>query len=531
MDAPIPPDSTAPPEVTGGRGGRRAWWIGGGAVALLGVGAGAWAALGFFQQGAQPAEALPSTTVAYLSIDLDPAGGQKIDAFRTLNKFPAFKDQVGVDSVDELRHKIGEELVGQADCPGLDYDRDIDPWLGDRMAVAGVELDGDPDPQVVAVLQVKDEGQAREGIKKLNACDDSGEEPAVGFHDGWAVFAENQKNVDAVLAATDKGTLADDATYQKWTKAVGEAGVVNAYASPEAGRALARQLGGLFSGGVPTLEGATSVQSAVPAAYHVTTADDSGDDPFTKALSSFKGGAATLRFTSDGLEFAAAADGGTPQLAEVTGNTGGTLVQRLPGDTAAAAGVSLPKGWLDRQLDQMSSMFGGMGMSKDDVVRELSQETGLDVPADIQTLLGSGLSISDRSRLRLRGRRQLAGRQRTSDRSDRQGRLRRDRAGAGQDPRSGGRPGLPRLGHPGRPRGDRPVRGLPAAGAPRWRPRRQQHLHECRAGRRRCELAVLRERRCPGAVDHQGCRGRPGDRRQRQAAAGASGSRHGTTTA
>ena len=392
--SPIPPDPTAPDETAGGRGGRRAWWIAGGAVALLGLGAGAWAALGFFQQGAQPAEALPSSTVAYLSIDLDPAGGQKIDAFRTLNKFPAFKDEVGVDSVDELRHKIGEQLVGEADCPGLDYDRDIDPWLGDRMAVAGVELSGDPDPQVVAVLQVKDEGQARDGIKKLNACDDSGEEPAVAFHDGWAVFAETQKNVDAVLAATDKGTLADDSTYQKWTKAVGEAGVVNAYASPEAGRALARQLGGLFGEGMPVLEGTTSIEDAVPAAYQVTTADDSGDNPFTEALSSFKGGAATLRFTSDGLEFAAAADGGTPQLAEVTGNTGGTLVQRLPGDTAAAAGVTLPKGWLDRQLDQMSSMFGGMGMSKDDVVRELSKQTGLDVPADIETLLGSGLSIS-----------------------------------------------------------------------------------------------------------------------------------------
>jgi hypothetical protein len=391
--SPIPTESAPPDEGSPSGRSRRGWWIGGGVVVLLGVGAGAWAALGFFQQGEQPAEALPSSTVAYVSLDLDPAGGQKIDAFRTLNKFPAFKDEVGVDSVDELRHKIGEQLVGEADCPGLDYDRDIDPWLGDRMAVAAVELGGDPDPQVVAVLQVKNEGQARDGIKKLNACDDSGEEPAVGFHDGWAVFGQTQANVDAVLAATDKGTLADDATYQKWTQAVGEAGVVNAYAAPEAGRALARQLGGLLSGGMPTL-GAASVQSAVPASYELTTADGSGDDPFTQALSSFKGGAATLRFTSDGLEFAAAADGGTPQLAEVTGNTGGTLVQRLPDDTAAAAGITLPKGWLDRQLDQMSSMFGGMGMTKDDVVRELSQETGLDVPADIETLLGSGISIS-----------------------------------------------------------------------------------------------------------------------------------------
>lgn len=390
--SPLPPEPAAPTETSGGRGGRRAWWIAGGAVALLGVGAGAWAALGFFQQGAQPAEALPSTTVAYLSIDLDPAGGQKIDAFRTLNKFPAFKDEVGVDSVDELRHKLGEQLVTEAHCPGLDYDRDIDPWLGDRMAVAAVELGGSPEPKPVAVVQVKDDDQAREGIKKLDGCDDTADAPAVGFRDGWAVFAETQDDVDAVMSATDKGTLADDATYQKWTKAVGEAGVVNAYASPEAGRALARQLGGLLGGGMTTFE--SSASGSFPAAYTQTTAADSGDDPFSEALSSFKGGAATLRFTGDGLELAAAADGGTPQLTDVTGNTGGTLVQRLPDDTAAAAGITLPQGWLDRQLDQMSSMFGGMGMSKDDVVRELSHETGLDVPADIETVLGSGVTIS-----------------------------------------------------------------------------------------------------------------------------------------
>jgi hypothetical protein len=390
--APIPAEPTAPSGTSGGRGGRRAWWIAGGAVALLGVGAGAWAAFGFFQQGSQPAEVLPSTTVAYLSIDLDPAGGQKIDAFRTLNKFPAFKDEVGVDSVDELRHKLGQELVGQADCPGLDYDQDVDPWLGDRMAVAGVELGGDPTPHFVAVLQVKDEDQARAGIKKLDDCDGASDAPAVGFRDGWAVFAQTQKDVDAVMSATDKGSLADDTTYQKWTKEIGEAGVVNAYASPEAGRALASQLGGLFGAGVTTFESSSS--GSVPAAYTGTAAADSGDDPFTEALSSFKGGAATLRFTGDGLELAAAADGGSPQLTNITGNTGGTLVKRLPGDTAAAAGVTLPQGWLDRQLAQMSSMFGGMGMSKDDVVRELSQQTGLDVPTDIETLLGSGFTIS-----------------------------------------------------------------------------------------------------------------------------------------
>jgi hypothetical protein len=402
--APIPPDAIPPSDGSGGRRSRRGWWIGGGVVVLLGLGAGAWAALGFFQQGEQPAAALPASTIAYLSVDLDPAGGQKIDAFRTLNKFPAFKDEVGIDSVDELRHKLGEELVGQADCPGLDYDRDIDPWLGDRMAVAGVPL-GDDDPQLVVVVQVKDEDGARDGIAQLNACDDTDNDPGVSIHDGWAVLAESQETADAVTKATDDGTLADDATYQRWTKAVGEAGVVNAYASPDAGRYLAQQLDqlpGIFGPGLTqqystTDDGygdATFEPGATPSiagsGFHGTT---TGDNPLSDALSAFKGGAATLRFTSDGLELSAAGDGSAPQLSDFTGNTGGQLVQRLPDDTAAAAGVTLSQGWLTRRIDAMSGMLGA-GMSRDQAFRELSRQTGLDVPGDIETLLGSGVSVS-----------------------------------------------------------------------------------------------------------------------------------------
>ncbi len=243
------------------------------------------------------------------------------------------------------------------------------------------------------VVQVKDEGKARDAFTALNSCDT--EEPAAGFvvHDGWAVLAQSQQVADEVSQATDQGTLADDATYQKWTKAVGDAGVVNAYASPAAGRVLAQQLSGLFEG---TLIGAGESFTTSSTTTMTATGSGSaatGDDPFTKALSSFKGGAATLRFTGDGLEFALAADGSAGQLSEVTGNDGGALVQRLPDDTAAAAGLSFPKGWMDRQLDQMSSLFGH-GMSRDDATRELSRETGLDVPADIETLLGSGVSIS-----------------------------------------------------------------------------------------------------------------------------------------
>ena len=393
---PEPTPDEGPSAASGRRGRRRSWWIGGGVVALLGLGAGAWAALSFFQQGAQPAEALPSSTVAYLSVDLDPSGGQKIDAFRTLNKFPAFKDQVHIDSVDELRHRLGDELVSASHCQGLDYGHDIDPWLGDRAAVALVALPG-AEPAPVVVVQVKDEGKAREGLKTLDGCatDTTGDTTGYVVQHGWAILADTQDDAQQVADAADRSSLADDATYQKWTKAVGEAGVVNAYASPSAGRYLTDKLGSF-----PQLFGTRAAQpgssfsygswSVSSSSFHATSASD---DPATDALSTFKGGAATLRFTGDGIELAMAGDGSTPTLSQLTGHTGGTLVQRLPGDTAAAAGITIPKGWVQRELGQLSGLFGS-GMSSDDVARELSRQTGLEVPADIETLLGSGLSLS-----------------------------------------------------------------------------------------------------------------------------------------
>lgn len=389
---PIPPEPSVPTDgATPKRRSRRAWWVGGGVVLLAGAGAGAWAAMSFFQQGSQPAEALPASTAAYLSIDLDPSGGQKIDAFKTLNKFPAFKDDVGVNSVDDIRRKVGESLLEDTGCSKLSYDHDIDPWLGDRAAAAAVELGGKTD--FVVVVQVKDADKARTAMTALNACDQGGADAGFVVKDGWATIAQSQAVADEVSQAAGQSTLSDDPTYQKWTKAVGDAGVVNAYASPEAGRVLAKRLTGLLGAfGAPqsySSEG-TVTQSATSSAAGASAAS-SGSDPMSEALAGFKGGAATLRFTGDGLELAVATDGSAPQLKDLTGSTGGQLVSRLPGDTAAAAGVSLQPGWLSNRLDAMTE---GFGVSGDDLTRGLSRETGLQVPADIETLLGSGVAIS-----------------------------------------------------------------------------------------------------------------------------------------
>jgi hypothetical protein len=386
---PYPPDQASPGEETPAvrRRRRTPWVIGIVAVLLLGGGAAAWAVMSFFQQGAQPAEALPASTIAYVGVDLDPSGGQKIDAFKTLNKFPAFKDQVGVNSTDDVRRKIGQAFISDLGCAGMTYADDIEPWLGDRAAFAAVDLGGQ-DPVPVAVVQSHDDGKASDALKAIAACDHSS--PGDGFvvSDGWVVLAQTQDQADRVAAASGKGTLADDATYQKWTDRLGDAGVVNLYAAPKAGVYLAGQLNRWASYLTDPSSGFSSPDLMPSGSAAI---DPSGK--LTQELRDFQGAAATVRFNGNGLELAVVSESKLPGSAGFIGDQAGAAVTRLPDDTAAAFGVSLQKGWLKTILDRMSGVLGS-GMSRSEITDQIEQATGLTVPDDLETLLGDSTTFA-----------------------------------------------------------------------------------------------------------------------------------------
>ena len=244
---PLPPEPSA-------RRSRRKILVAGGAVAGLVLVAGGVAfASWYFSNGAQPAEALPASTIGYASIDLDPSGSQKIEAYRMLRKFPALKDKIG-SADDDLREKLFDAIQNDANCKNLDYADDIEPWLGDRAAVAAVDTGADQ-PTPVFVIQVKDAGKAESGLDKIKKCA-VGESADTGSGSGgwavngdWAIIAETDKLAQQVADDAENSSLADDEDYRNWTDQVGDAGVVNLYAAPDAGQFLANNLaGGLFGG-------------------------------------------------------------------------------------------------------------------------------------------------------------------------------------------------------------------------------------------------------------------------------------------
>jgi hypothetical protein len=376
---------------SGGGGGRRkAVLVGVGVLALAAVGGGVWAATSFLGTGSQPTEALPAATLGYASIDLDPSGGQKIEAIRMLNKFPAFKDELGLDTDDDIKRKIFDEGEVSAACDGLDYARDIEPWLGDRAAVAAVDL-GQEQPVPVAVLQVNDADAASDGLAKVRECA-GGDVGGWTIAGEWAVVARSEALADEVAAETDKATLADDETYQKWTDEVGDAGVLNLYAAPAAGDYLADNMDTLgFPFGMAAGAGASADGQRQVIPEH--SAGPQLPDAMVEDLRNFQGVAATLRFDDGALELESVGDADAMRQSMFATDAGDDVLASLPADTAAAIGVGLQDGWAQSLLDQIGGVLGS-GETPDQMVAQAEKWTGLALPEDLETLFGDSTVIA-----------------------------------------------------------------------------------------------------------------------------------------
>ena len=349
-------DPAAPRE----RSGRRLAFLLGGIIALVGLVGGALAAWSAYAgPGAQPSEALPADTLGYASIDLDPSGKQKIEAIRILRTLPAFTDEYDIDTRDDLRRLIVEQGLEGSDCD-LDYGADIEPWLGMRFAVAAVPGGDEPDP--VLVLQVSDADAAAEGLARLRECDGVDADTAAWEIRGeWAVVAETDEIAQSTADRAAEGSLAGDEDYQTWTGSAGDPGIVTAYAAPAAGRALSELL--LDQGVLPR------------------GADQQVED--------FGGAALTVRFAGGALEVEAA--GRATEQTGYLADTGADVVSALPADTGVAMGLGLEEGWGEALLDRIVAQAGG---DAEDALRFAESSLGLELPEDLETLLGESAALS-----------------------------------------------------------------------------------------------------------------------------------------
>jgi hypothetical protein len=413
----------------GGSGRRRWWYVGGGVVAAVAlVGGGIAVAATHLDHSRDPGAAagLPGDTLAYAAVDLDPTAGQKIEAIQALRKFPAFTQGVKLDPTADLRQKLVVQALGASGCD-LSWDKDVKPWVGTDVGAAVVPTSKDG-PQPVVVIGTTDQAKATSALPKILHC--GGADQSVGFDvtKDWVVIAKTDAIAQSVAKGAADGSLADDSGFKSWTSRTGDPGVATFYAAPAAGPALASNLdklapmiergmagdsfstdsgsasgfGGVAAGPAPDTSAAYSSSLTVtdddplasicggtqPGAGSSGSADPLGPlmGQEKAELAKFGGAAGTLRFADGGFEMEYAG-----KAAQKTAT--GLDIATLPADTSLAFGYG---------SDALTTMFqgyltgfaAGCGAEPAQITRALSDLTGLDLPGDLKTLSGSGVTVS-----------------------------------------------------------------------------------------------------------------------------------------
>lgn len=357
----------APGSSDGGRrGGRRAALIGGiAAIVLVGGGVGAYAVYDRLSGGgAQPHDVLPASTQVYVRVDLDPSASQKVDLFRLLRKVPDLADEIGVKSEGtDIRRLVFPELLA-SECDDVDYAKDVEPWIGDRIGV-GANIE---DRSFLVAVQTTDEDESRAGIKQLFGCAD--EEYGLAYLDGYAIIAPKQALADQAVKATEKGSLGDSKEFTADVDQLGDQGIASAWADLKALATLPEVQDGL-GGNLDELAEAGTVATA-------------------------------LRADGDAIELAVLGAPAGDLEAEDTD------LAELPADTVAAlsiAGVGdqIGAGFESfvQELDgQLSGFMGGTdddfggGFGVQGLLDSIEQQTGFRLPEDLETLFGDRITFA-----------------------------------------------------------------------------------------------------------------------------------------
>ena len=187
------------------------------ALIIAGCGGGGGSSSG----GTDPATVMPADAPVFISATVRPEGETKTNIEALAQKI------AGVDDLGEL---IVEELENSASEDGeeLDFEKEIDPWLGDEAGIFLQEYESEDFEGYGAAIQASDEDEASSFVdKQVESSDEVAEdgsyegvdfkvqedETTIGVFDGLVVFAEDEAIFKSMVDATNGENLAGEASY------------------------------------------------------------------------------------------------------------------------------------------------------------------------------------------------------------------------------------------------------------------------------------------------------------------------------
>ncbi len=141
----------------------------------------------FFSASTDRAAAVvPADAPIYVNVYLQPSSAQLMNLGGLLGRLPGFADQAALDA--KIDESVQQLLAGS----GLDYRRDVKPWLGDQLAVAVTPSGTNPDDlKTLLVAAVKDRPLADDALSRVVAAE------------GAAPSQESYRDVTLSVGATE----------------------------------------------------------------------------------------------------------------------------------------------------------------------------------------------------------------------------------------------------------------------------------------------------------------------------------------
>jgi hypothetical protein len=312
--------------------------------------------------GADPASVVPARAALYAEVTVRPEGDQAA-AVDTLAKKIAGTDDLGAVIVKQLDKSLKKD--------GSSFQKDIEPWLGDKVAVAITGLRGTQDPDYAVVVAAKDTEKALESLKK-------GEKGLVERKYKDTTYTWNAKQQQAAAGVGDTLVIATEPAMKAVidVKKGGDALADSDKLEKARKSVTSDRLGFLYADPAAIID--------LAAASNAALGSQAGQ------LKSLLGGkdasaiGAALIAAADAIRVETAVDG-QPKTGAPDGAAAKALAG-LPAGSVAAFGLGPIGSQAQKGVDQLQQL-GGVYAS---VLSQFRTITGLDLEQDVLSWMGDG---------------------------------------------------------------------------------------------------------------------------------------------
>jgi hypothetical protein len=318
---------------------------------------------------ADPAAAVPADAMFYAEATIKPEGDQRDDAEAAAGKVLRTDDPAG--KIRELLDKALSE-----DHANLGYDKDIKPWLGDRLGLwLDTRLDKDGDPGGALILAVTDQDAAIAAVRKGST--NSGEKLTKRSYNGADYDVDEDGDAFGAVGE-DFVAFGPEAQFKRTIDAEKSQGLSDADRYKTGlGKLDDERLAHFYADLRKIIELAASQEGEDQDLQQLRSLI-----PFDKLgpiMGSFQANADRLA-----LDVSVSAQGGDlGALGDLYSASATPLLQELPGDSWAAFGSAKYGESLKRALDQYAGLLGGAAARE-----QLKNQLGIDLDEDILSWVG-----------------------------------------------------------------------------------------------------------------------------------------------